>query len=64
MERYTVVICGAGIAAVEGLLRLRKLTGEALDIKLVAPNDELRYRPLAVDEPFALRGVPAIRSGG
>jgi sulfide:quinone oxidoreductase len=57
VERYTVVICGAGIAAVEGLLRLRKLTGEALDIKLVAPNDELRYRPLAVDEPFALRGV-------
>ena len=54
---YTVVICGGGIAAVEGLLRLRTLTGEALEITLVAPNDELRYRPLAVDEPFALRGV-------
>ena len=51
------MICGGGIAAVEGLLRLRTLTGEALEITLVAPNDELRYRPLAVDEPFALRGV-------
>lgn len=57
MERYTVVICGGGIAAVEGLLRLRKLTGEALKVKLVAPDDELRYRPLAVHEPFALRGI-------
>ena len=57
MDRYTVVICGAGIAAVEGLLRLRALTGDALAIKVVAPNDELRYRPLAVDEPFAMRGV-------
>jgi sulfide:quinone oxidoreductase len=57
VERYTVVICGAGIAAVEGLLRLRALTGDALQIKMLAPNEELRYRPLAVDEPFALRGV-------
>jgi sulfide:quinone oxidoreductase len=57
VDRYTVVICGAGIAAVEGLLRMRALTGDALAIKVVAPNDELRYRPLAVDEPFAMRGV-------
>ena len=57
VERYTVVICGGGIAALEGLLRLRKLTGEALAVKLLAPNAEFRYRPLAVDEPFALRGV-------
>jgi sulfide:quinone oxidoreductase len=57
VDRYTVVICGAGIAAVEGLLRLRALTGDALQIKVLAPNEELRYRPLAVDEPFALRGV-------
>jgi sulfide:quinone oxidoreductase len=57
VEGYTVVICGGGIAAVEALLRLRRLTGEALNVKLVAPNDELRYRPLAVHEPFALRGV-------
>lgn len=57
MERFRVVICGGGIAGLEGLLRLRTLSGEALDVTLVAPNDEFRYRPLAVDEPFALRGV-------
>ena len=57
MSRFRVVICGGGIAAVEALLRLRTLAGDALDVSLVAPNDELRYRPLAVDEPFARRGV-------
>ena len=57
VDRFRVVICGGGIAAVEGLLRLRTLAGDALDITLLAPNDELRYRPLAVDEPFAKRGV-------
>ena len=57
MSRFRVVICGGGIAAVEGLLRLRSLAGDALEITLVAPAEELRYRPLAVDEPFAIRGV-------
>lgn len=57
MSRFRVVICGGGIAAIEGLLRLRRLLGEAVDVTLIAPNDELRYRPLAVDEPFARRGV-------
>ena len=49
MSRFRVVICGGGIAAVEALLRLQTLAGDALDVSLVAPNDELRYRPLAVD---------------
>jgi sulfide:quinone oxidoreductase len=57
VDRFRVVICGGGIAAVEGLLRLRSLAGDALEITLLAPNDELRYRPLAVDEPFSWRGV-------
>jgi sulfide:quinone oxidoreductase len=57
VDRFRVVICGGGIAAVEGLLRLRSLTGESLDITLLAPGDALRYRPLAVDEPFSWRGV-------
>ena len=57
MDRFRVVICGGGIAAVEGLLRLRRLVGDAVDVTLIAPNDALRYRPLAVDEPFARRGV-------
>lgn len=52
MERFRVVICGAGIAGVEGLLRLRRLAGEQLDIVLLSPQTHLDYRPLAVAEPF------------
>ena len=37
----------------EGLLHLRRLAGDAVDIEVVAPNDELVYRPMAVREPFA-----------
>jgi sulfide:quinone oxidoreductase len=57
VNRFRVVICGGGIAAVEALLRLRTLAGDALDITLIAPNDELSYRPLAVDEPFSRGGI-------
>jgi sulfide:quinone oxidoreductase len=53
MTNFRVVICGGGIAAVEGLLRLRRLLGDAVEIELIAPNDELVYRPLAVRQPFA-----------
>jgi sulfide:quinone oxidoreductase len=53
MTDFRVVICGGGIAAGEGLLRLRRLAGDSVDIELIAPNDELVYRPMAVREPFA-----------
>jgi sulfide:quinone oxidoreductase len=53
MADFRVVICGGGIAAVEGLLRLRRLLGDSVRIELIAPNEELVYRPLAVREPFA-----------
>jgi sulfide:quinone oxidoreductase len=57
MSEFRVVICGGGIAAVEGLLRLRRLAGSSVEVQLIAPNDELVYRPMAVREPFAL-GAP------
>jgi sulfide:quinone oxidoreductase len=38
---------------VEGLLRLRRFAGDAIDVTVLAPNDELRYRPVAVQEPFS-----------
>lgn len=57
MSGFRVVICGGGIAAVEGLLRLRHLMGDAFEITLVAPAEELRYRPVAVQEPFSRPGV-------
>jgi sulfide:quinone oxidoreductase len=50
---FRVVICGGGVAAIEGLLRLRRLAGERVRITMVAPNDEFVYRPLAVPEAVA-----------
>jgi sulfide:quinone oxidoreductase len=58
MSDFRVVIAGGGIAAVEGLLRLRKLAAASVDITLVAPADELVLRPWAVRQPFA-SGPPA-----
>jgi sulfide:quinone oxidoreductase len=57
MSDFRVVICGGGIAAVEGLLRLRRLVGDSVNIELIAPNEDLVYRPTAVREPFAF-GAP------
>jgi sulfide:quinone oxidoreductase len=50
MGGFQVVICGGGVAAVEGLLRLRSLAGDLVKVTLVAPNDWFVYRPLAVRE--------------
>ncbi len=52
MERFRVVICGAGVAGIEALLRLRRLAGDRLDVVLLSPGAYLDYRPLAVVEPF------------
>jgi sulfide:quinone oxidoreductase len=57
MSDFRVVVCGGGIAAAEGLLRLRRLVGGAVRIQVIAPSEELVYRPLAVREPFAF-GAP------
>jgi sulfide:quinone oxidoreductase len=53
MGDFRVVVCGGGIAGVEALLRLRRLAGDSLNLELVAPEEELVYRPMAVREPFA-----------
>jgi sulfide:quinone oxidoreductase len=57
MAGFNVVICGAGIAGIEGLLRLRRLAGERVQVTLVSPQDEFVYRPLAVLEPFTRESV-------
>ena len=54
MERFKVVIVGGGVAAIEGLLRLRRIAGDAVDVALLAPNDEFAFRALSVKEPFAM----------
>ena len=43
---HRVVIAGGGVAALEGLLALRELAGERVEIQLVTPNAEFVYRPL------------------
>jgi sulfide:quinone oxidoreductase len=57
MDPFSIVVAGGGVAAVEGLLRLRKLLGDAAKVTLLAPNEEFAFRALSVKEPFALGGV-------
>jgi len=52
-DRLRVVIAGGGVAAVETALALAALAPERTDVTLLAPNDELVYRPMTVREPFA-----------
>jgi sulfide:quinone oxidoreductase len=52
MASFSAAICGGGIAGVEGLLRLRRIAGERVDVTLISPGEELVYRPLTVLEPF------------
>jgi sulfide:quinone oxidoreductase len=53
MKPLEVLVCGGGIAGLEGLLRLRRLAVDAVRITLLSPNQFLDYRPLAVVEAFA-----------
>lgn len=57
MDQFSVVIAGGGVAAIEGLLRLRRLVGDDVKITLLAPNEEFAFRALSVKEPFALGGA-------
>jgi sulfide:quinone oxidoreductase len=52
-----VLIAGGGVAGLEALMALRALAGERVELMLVAPADEFVYRPLAVEEPFAVGSV-------
>jgi sulfide:quinone oxidoreductase len=58
MADFAVVICGAGIAGIEGLLRLRRLVGDRVDVTVLSPDVDLVLRPLSVLEPFAM-GSPS-----
>lgn len=54
MERFSAVIVGGGVAALEGLLRLHRLAGDRVSVTLLAPEDQFTYRALSVKEPFSL----------
>ncbi len=53
-KRPRVVIAGAGVAALEGLLALRDLMDGFVGVDLLAPEKDFLYRPLSVAEPFEL----------
>jgi sulfide:quinone oxidoreductase len=53
-QRHRVLIAGGGVAALEGMLALRQLAEDRVDIELLAPEPQFWYRPLAVAEPFGL----------
>jgi sulfide:quinone oxidoreductase len=56
-----VLIAGGGIAALEALTALRALAGPRVELTLVAPGDEFVYRPVAIDEPYAVGRSRRIR---
>ena len=47
-----VVIAGGGVAALEGVLALRALAGEAVTVEVLAAEQEFVYAPLSVAVPF------------
>jgi sulfide:quinone oxidoreductase len=47
-----VLIAGGGVAGLEGLLAVRDLAGERVELTLLSPQPEFVYRPMAVAEPF------------
>ena len=53
-EPLRVLIAGGGVAALEGMLALHELAGDRVEMTLMAPDDEFRYRQLSVAMPFGL----------
>jgi sulfide:quinone oxidoreductase len=49
-----VVIAGGGVAGLEALLALHSWAGGSVSLRLVAPDPDFSYRPLAVAEPFGM----------
>ena len=53
-ERKHVLIAGGGIAGLEAMLALSKLSPELTDVELLSSEPEFVYRPLLVAEPFGV----------
>ena len=53
-EGPRVAIVGGGVAGVETLLALSDLAGDRVEQTLVAPTPDFLYKPLLVEELFAL----------
>ena len=48
-----IVIVGGGVAGLEALMALRDLAGDRVELTLVSPDPDFKYKPLAVEEPFS-----------
>ena len=55
-----VVVVGSGIAGLEAILGLRELARDLTDVELLSPDDEFRYRPMLVAEPFGSAEVSTV----
>jgi sulfide:quinone oxidoreductase len=53
-EKPRVLIAGGGVTGLEALLALSDLAGDRIDLTLLAPEPDFVYKPLLVEEPFAL----------
>jgi sulfide:quinone oxidoreductase len=49
-----VLIAGAGVAGLEAMLALHERASDRVDVTLLSPESEFRYRQLSVASPFGL----------
>lgn len=47
-----VVVVGGGVGGLEAILALRDMAGERVELTLLCPESEFRYRPVSVAVPF------------
>jgi len=52
-QKLRVLIAGGGVAAMEAALALHELAPAHTNVSVIAPGEELVYRPMTVREPFA-----------
>jgi len=52
-RKLRVLIAGAGVGGLEGVLALADLAPDGTELTVIAPDAEFVYRPMTVREPFA-----------
>jgi len=52
VSRPVVCVLGAGTAGLEALLAARESMGAGVELRLIAPEREFRYRPMSTASPF------------
>ncbi|HUY59007.1 MAG TPA: hypothetical protein VMV16_04810 [Solirubrobacteraceae bacterium] len=61
MTKPVVCVVGAGTAGLEGLLAVHEQLGDSIDLRVIAPEREFRYRAMSADSlfrPTHERGAP------